>query len=140
MGGRPCHVADGEHDTRARPATSSGCAGISGSTRWLVLGGSWGSTLGLAYAQRHPEHVRALVLFSVVTTTRREVEWVTRSVGRFHPLEWERFRDGVPAEDRDGSLVDAYARLLADPAPAVRAQRGARLVRVGGRARAPAAR
>jgi proline iminopeptidase len=50
--------------------------------RWLVLGGSWGSTLGLAYGQTHPDRVSELVLFSVVTTTRREVEWVSREVGR----------------------------------------------------------
>ncbi|MGN9811736.1 prolyl aminopeptidase [Micromonospora sp. BQ11] len=88
--------------------------------RWLVLGASWGSTLGLAYAQRHPERVSALVLFSVVTTTRREVEWVTRDMGRIFPAEWARFRDGVPAADRDGNLADAYARLLHDDDPAVR--------------------
>jgi proline iminopeptidase len=48
-----------------------------GIERWLVLGGSWGSTLGLAYAQAHSDAVSEMVLFSVVTTTRREVEWVT---------------------------------------------------------------
>jgi proline iminopeptidase len=84
-----------------------------GIERWLVFGGSWGSTLGLAYAEKHPEHVSEVVLFSVVTTGRREVEWVTREMGRVFPEQWSRFRDGVPARDRDGSLVDAYARLLA---------------------------
>jgi proline iminopeptidase len=90
--------------------------------RWQVVGGSWGSTLALAYAQRHPERVTEMVLFSVATTTRREVEWITRDVGRFFPAEWERFRDGVPGPERDGSLVDAYSRLLHDPDPAVREQ------------------
>ena len=88
--------------------------------RWLVFGGSWGSTLGLAYAEKHPDHVSEVVLFSVVTTGRREVEWVTRDMGRVFPEQWSRFRDAVPAEERDGSLVDAYARLLSDPDPAVR--------------------
>jgi proline iminopeptidase len=87
---------------------------------WLVLGGSWGSTLGLAYAQRHPDRVSEMVLFSVVTTTRREVEWVTRDVGRLFPAAWQRFRDGVPAPERDGSLVEAYSRLLHHPERAVR--------------------
>ncbi|PWU56605.1 prolyl aminopeptidase [Micromonospora sp. S4605] len=96
-----------------------------GVDRWLVLGASWGSTLGLAYAQRHPARVSELVLFSVVTTSRREVEWITRDMGRIFPAEWARFRDGVPAADRDGDLADAYARLLADPDPAVR-ERAAR--------------
>jgi proline iminopeptidase len=90
--------------------------------RWLVLGGSWGSTLALAYGQRHADRVTELVLFSVVTTTRREVEWVTRHVGRFFPAQWARFRDGVPGPERGGSLVEAYNRLLLDPDPAVHEQ------------------
>jgi proline iminopeptidase len=87
---------------------------------WLVLGGSWGSTLGLAYGQRHPDRVTQMVLFSVATTTRREVEWVTRDVGRLFPTAWVRFRDGVPAPEHDGSLVEAYSRLLHHADPAVR--------------------
>ena len=94
-----------------------------GVERWLVLGGSWGATLALAYAQRHPERVSALVLFSVATTTRREVEWITRGVGRHFPAAWARFRDGVPPGERDGSLAEAYARLLRDP---VRREQAAR--------------
>ena len=91
-----------------------------GIERWLIAGGSWGSTLALAYAERFPERVSEMVLFSVVTTSRREVRWVTRDVGRYFPEEWARFRDGVPAADRDGDLVDAYYRLLHDADPAVR--------------------
>jgi proline iminopeptidase len=89
-----------------------------GVERWLVLGGSWGSTLALAYAEAHPRAVSELVLFSVVTTTRREVQWVTHDVGRFFPAEWRRFRDGVPASGR-GDLIAAYNRLLLDPNPEV---------------------
>ncbi|MER7417111.1 prolyl aminopeptidase [Micromonospora peucetia] len=91
-----------------------------GVRRWLVLGASWGSSLGLAYAQRHPQRVSELVLFSVTAGTRREIEWITRDMGRVFPAEWARFRDGVPPADRDGDLADAYARLLADPDPVVR--------------------
>ena len=93
-----------------------------GIDRWLVLGASWGSTLGLAYAQRHPDAVSAAVLFSVCGTTRREVAWITRGMRRYLPEEWTRFRDGVPAVDRGGDLVEAYARLLADPDPDVAAR------------------
>jgi proline iminopeptidase len=96
-----------------------------GVDRWLVLGGSWGSTLALAYAQSHPRHVTEIVLFSVTTTGRREVEWITRDVGRLFPEQWERFRDGVQRGARDGSLAEAYRRLLSDPDPAVR-ERAAR--------------
>ncbi|MCC6791969.1 MAG: prolyl aminopeptidase [Thermomicrobiales bacterium] len=93
-----------------------------GVERWLVLGGSWGATLALAYAERHPELVTELVLFAVTNTTRREVDWITRQMGRLFPEEWDRFRNGVPESERDGGLSAAYARLLADPDPAVRAR------------------
>jgi proline iminopeptidase len=91
-----------------------------GLEHWLVLGRSWGSTLGLAYAEAHPDRVTELVLGMVVTTTKAEVDWLTRDVGRIYPEAWERFREGVPAAARDGSLVDAYAELLASPDAAVR--------------------
>lgn len=91
-----------------------------GVDRWLLCGASWGSSLSLAYAQRHPERVTALVLFSVVANTRREIDWVTRDMGRIFPEEWARFRDGVPAAERDGDLSAAYARLVNDPDPQVR--------------------
>lgn len=87
---------------------------------WLLFGGSWGTTLALAYAQAHPDRVTELVLFSVVTTTAREVAWVTRDMGRFFPEQWQRFVEVVPPDQRDGNLAAAYARLLADPDPAVR--------------------
>jgi proline iminopeptidase len=88
--------------------------------RWLILGGSWGSTLALAYAEAYPDRVSALVLFSVTTTTRREVEWATRDIGRVLPAAWTRFRAGVPEAERDGDPVAAYARLLANPDPFIR--------------------
>jgi proline iminopeptidase len=88
--------------------------------RWLVVGGSWGTTLALAYAERLPERVSEMVLFSVALTTQRDVRWVTRDVGRYFPEQWSRFRDGVPEAERAGDLVAAYYRLLRDPDPAVR--------------------
>lgn len=91
-----------------------------GIDRWLVSGISWGTTLGLAYAQAHPQRVSALVLNSVVTTTRAEVDWVTRAMGRVFPEQWEQFRNGVPEHERDGDLPAAYSRLLHDPDPGVR--------------------
>ncbi len=87
---------------------------------WTVLGLSWGTTLGLAYAQAYPERVDALVLALVTTTSRREVRWLTYDVGRVFPQEWDRFAGAVPAEMRDVSLVDAYAALLFDSDPVVR--------------------
>jgi proline iminopeptidase len=93
-----------------------------GIDRWLVFGGSWGTTLALAYAEQVPERVSEMILFSITTTTAREVEWLTVDAGRFFPEQWERFRDAVPPALRCERLVDAYASLLADPDPAVRDQ------------------
>ncbi|MEN3268322.1 prolyl aminopeptidase [Pseudonocardia sp.] len=93
-----------------------------GIDRWLLWGGSWGSTLILAYAERHPHRVSEIVIPSVTTTRRSEIDWLYRGVARFFPEEWERFRAGVPEADRDGDLVAAYARLMEHPDPLVRAR------------------
>jgi proline iminopeptidase len=91
-----------------------------GIERWLLSGGSWGSTLMLAYAERHPERVSEIVIASVGTTRRLEIDWLYRGVARFFPEEWERFREGLPEEDRDGDLVEGYARLMEHRDPRVR--------------------
>jgi len=89
-----------------------------GLERWAVVGMSWGTTLGLAYAQAHPERVTGLVLALVTTTSAREVRWITEDVGRIFPEAWDRFLQFVPATLRHLPLVDAYAELLLDPDPA----------------------
>jgi proline iminopeptidase len=91
-----------------------------GIERWIVVGMSWGSTLGLAYAEAHRQRVRGLLLALVTTTSRREVDWITRDVGRIFPREWDGFSDAVPLALRHLPLVDAYAILLFDPDQAVR--------------------
>ena len=93
-----------------------------GIERWLLLGGSWGTTLALAYAGQNPDRVTEMVLEGLATTTKWEVDWITRGVGAFFPDAWQRFRNGVPEADRAGSLVDAYHRLLMHPDPAVHAK------------------
>jgi proline iminopeptidase len=90
-----------------------------GIEQWTMLGVSWGTTLGLAYAEAYPQRVRRLVLAAVTTTSRREVQWITEDVGRVFPREWERFRAGVPGHLAALPLVTAYARLLTDPDPRV---------------------
>ncbi len=89
--------------------------------RWIVLGASWGTTLGLAYAQAFPHRVAAMVLACVTTTSRREVKWITQDVGRLFPEQWEKFAS-VGALDRNGrtSLADAYAELVFSDDAAVR--------------------
>ena len=90
--------------------------------QWLVWGISWGSTLGLAYAQTHPERVSEIVLASVTMTRPMDIDWLYHGVGRFFPEEWARFRDGAGAAGADGDLVAAYYRLLSGDDPAVREQ------------------
>lgn len=91
-----------------------------GIRRWVVVGISWGVTLALVYAQRHPDRVAAMVLGAVTAGTRRETDWITRDMGRIFPREWQQLAAALPAAERDGDLAAAYARLLADPDPEVR--------------------
>lgn len=91
-----------------------------GVERWTILGMSWGTTLGLAYAEAHPRHVSGMVLALVGTTSRREVEWLTHGVGRIFPAEWDRFAAAVPLRLRHLPLVDAYAEMLEDRDPRLR--------------------
>jgi hypothetical protein len=64
-----------------------------GVEKWLLRGGSWGATLSLAYAERHPERVSGMLMLSVTSTRRLELDWLYRGVGRFFPEAWARFRD-----------------------------------------------
>ncbi|SHG24842.1 prolyl aminopeptidase [Streptoalloteichus hindustanus] len=91
-----------------------------GVDRWLLLGGSWGSTLILAYAQQYPHRVSEIIISSVTTTRQSEIDWLYRGARQFFPEAWERFRAGVPEAERDGDLVAAYARLMENPDPLVR--------------------
>jgi proline iminopeptidase len=83
-----------------------------GIDRWVVRGTSWGVTLGLAYAQLHPDRVVAMVLSSVTLTRPKDIHWLYHEVGRYYPEEWHRFRTGVPQPEQDGDLVSAYYRLV----------------------------
>ncbi|MEV0319525.1 prolyl aminopeptidase [Streptomyces sp. NPDC050658] len=89
--------------------------------RWLVWGVSFGSVLGLRYAQTHPDRVSEVVLTGVATGSRAEVALLTRGLGRLFPEAWEAFRAGVPEGERDGDLAAAYERLLASDDAEVRA-------------------
>ena len=83
-----------------------------GIERWLVLGGSWGATLALAYAEANPGRVDAMILRGVFTARRSELHWLYREgASRIYPEEWARFVAPIPAPGR-GDLVAAYhARL-----------------------------
>jgi len=128
--GRSRPLADGPDADLAHNTTDHLIADLEalrthlGIDRWVVLGISWGVTLGLAYAQRHPDRVRAMVLGAVTSGSRREVAWMTRDMGRIFPTEHEQFTAPVPADQRDGDLPAAYARLLRDAAPPPPGARG----------------
>jgi proline iminopeptidase len=96
-----------------------------GVERWLVFGGSWGCVLGLRYAELNPRRVTGLLLVGIATGRRAETDLLTRGLGQYFPEAWERFREPVPQDARDGDLTVAYDRLLNDPDPAVR-ERAAR--------------
>jgi proline iminopeptidase len=87
--------------------------------KWLVVGGSWGSTLALAYAQKHPDRVSGLVLRAIFLGTGPEVEWAFIDGPRtFRPELFAAFRDLLPATERDDPLA-AYLSRLNDPDPAI---------------------
>jgi len=89
-----------------------------GIEHWLVFGGSWGSTLGLAYAQAHPKRCRGLILRGVFLCGDEEVDWFLNGMGRFFPEVWRKFAAGVPEAER-GDLLGAYRRRLEDSDPEV---------------------
>ncbi|MBF4998501.1 prolyl aminopeptidase [Nocardia sp. BSTN01] len=87
-----------------------------GIERWQVFGGSWGSTLALAYAQTHPERVTEMVLRGVFLLRRKEIDWYYNGAAGFvYPDEWEKYLAPIPEAERDGDLVAAYHRLLHSP-------------------------
>lgn len=83
-----------------------------GFEKWLVFGGSWGSTLALAYAQTHPQRVGALVLRGIYTLSRAELDWYYQfGVSEMFPDKWERFLAPIPPAER-GNMMTAYRKLL----------------------------
>ena len=80
--------------------------------KWLLAGGSWGSTLALAYAQRFPSRVSEIVLNSVTTSRRSEAEWLYGDLARLFPEAWERFSGHVQEADNSNDVIGAYARRM----------------------------
>lgn len=79
---------------------------------WLVFGGSWGSTLSLAYAESHPDRVSALVVRGIFPATRGAVDWLYKfGASQIFPDEWEKFLAPIAVDER-GDLVGAYNRVL----------------------------
>jgi proline iminopeptidase len=90
-----------------------------GAEQWLVFGGSWGSTLALAYAETHPDRASALVLRGIFTFRQAELDWFyQQGASMIFPDKWEGFLAPIPEEER-GDLVSAYHRRLTGDDPAV---------------------
>ena len=83
-----------------------------GADKWLVLGGSWGSTLALAYAETHPARVSELIVRGIYTLQKSELDWYYQfGVSEMFPDKWERFLAPIPEAER-GDLMAAYRRRL----------------------------
>lgn len=96
-----------------------------GVERWMVFGGSWGSTLALAYAEKFPERVSELIVRGIYTATPEEIRWYYQfGVSQMFPDKWEGFLTPIPEQER-GDLVAAYNRRLTgdDPVEQLRAAR-----------------
>ena len=89
--------------------------------RWVVFGGSWGSTLSLAYAQTHPDRVLALILRGIFTLRHAELQWFYQEGASWlYPAEFEAYKNMIPEEEQ-GDLIGAYSkRLTSDNADEVR--------------------
>lgn len=90
-----------------------------GIERWHLFGGSWGSTLALAYAETHPERCLGLILRGIFLMRRHEIDWFLYHMRLFFPEAWAAFTGFLPPEER-GDILEAYLRRLNDPDPAVR--------------------
>ena len=85
-----------------------------GIERWVVFGGSWGSTLALAYAQAHPERTLGIVLRGIFLGRPQELRWFNElegGAGQIFPERWARFVNFIPPDER-GSMLDAYWQRL----------------------------
>ncbi|WP_018867627.1 MULTISPECIES: prolyl aminopeptidase [unclassified Thioalkalivibrio] len=91
-----------------------------GIERWVVFGGSWGSTLGLAYAETHPERVLGLVLRGIFLCRPQDIQWFYQSgADRLFPEAWAEYEAQIPETERD-DMVGAYYRRLTSPERPVR--------------------
>ena len=91
-----------------------------GIERWMVFGGSWGSTLSLAYAEAHPDRVTEVIVRGIYLVLDADQPWcfAEGGVSRLYPDEWQRFVEHIPASERS-DLSAAYGHRLFDPDPAI---------------------
>jgi proline iminopeptidase len=82
-----------------------------GVSRWLLFGGSWGSTLALAYGLRHPSRVMGFILRGIFLGSQPEIDWFLRGMRTIFPEAWRDFAENVPAHERQDLLAAYYSRL-----------------------------
>ena len=82
-----------------------------GIDQWLVFGGSWGSTLGIAYALKHTQHVTGLILRGIFLSRKSELDWFLNDVKAFYPEPWKVLCDFLPVESRN-KPIDAYQQMI----------------------------
>jgi len=86
-----------------------------GIEKWVVAGGSWGSTLALAYAETHPKKVLGLIVRGIFLATKKEVDWFYQEgASQFYPDYWEDFIQPIPEDERDNLLKAYYNRLIGE--------------------------
>lgn len=85
-----------------------------GVERWHLFGGSWGSTLAIAYAETYPEKCLSLTLRGICLMQKREIDWFLYGIRTLFPEAWEKFASLVPQEERH-DLLSAYCRLFSSP-------------------------
>jgi proline iminopeptidase len=95
---------------------------LMGVEKWLVFGGSWGSTLALAYAETYPDRVSELILRGIYTLTRAELKWYYQfGVSEIFPEKWEKFQAPIPHAERD-DMIAAYRKRLTSNDQAVQVE------------------
>jgi proline iminopeptidase len=115
------HAELAENTTWDLVADMEALRGQLGIERWLVFGGSWGSTLAMAYAIRHPTRVAALVLRGIFMVRAKELLWFYQhGCSEIFPDAFEKYLEPIPADER-GDLIAAYHKRLTSDDPAVRA-------------------
>lgn len=83
-----------------------------GVERWVLFGTSWGTTLGLAYAEAHPDRVAAMGFAGVTMTRAEEIDWLYRGIAPLFPAEWQKFMDYAPSGTPETGLVAAYGDMM----------------------------
>ena len=80
--------------------------------KWIVFGGSWGSSLSLAYSQEYPDNVLSIVLRGIFLCRKKEVAWFLHGIKNIFPEYWNRFNSFLPQEERKELLLSYYKRLI----------------------------